>query len=106
MKNPLYIRLNAGFAEWLRILNFEPTSQRDMPKMLAEFLEYLENQNCNHVHEIQESHLKNYLTYLYERPNHKWGGGLSKNYVRKHLQVIKKFSRYLTESGQESFRSE
>lgn len=103
MTNPLYIRLNAGFSQWLRILNFEPTSQRDMPKMLAEFLEYLEGQNCNHVHEIQETHLKNYLTYLYERPNHKWGGGLSRNYIRKYLQVIKKFSRYLTESGQESF---
>jgi len=103
MQNALYIRLNAGFTQWLRILNFEPTSQRDMPKMLAEFLEYLENQNCNHVHEIQESHLKGYLEYLHERPNHKWGGGLSKNYIRKQLQVIKKFSRYLTESGQESF---
>jgi integrase/recombinase XerD len=103
MKNPLYIRLNAGFSEWLRILNFEPTSQRDMPKMLTEFLEYLEGQNCNHVHGIQETHLKNYLAYLYERPNHKWGGRLSKNYIRKQIQVIKKFSRYLTESGQESF---
>jgi integrase/recombinase XerD len=103
MQNALYIRLNAGFSEWLRILNFEPTSQRDMPKMLAEFLEYLEQQGCNHIHGIQESHLKNYLAYLHERPNHKWGGGLSKNYIRKQIQVIKKFSRYLTESGQESF---
>ena len=103
MKNPLYIRLNAGFAEWLRILNFEHTSQRDMPKMLTEFLEYLEGQNCNHIHEIQEAHLKNYLAYLYERPNRVSGGGLSKNYIRKQVQVIKKFSRYLTESGQESF---
>lgn len=103
LKNQQYIRLHAGFTTWLRILNFEPTSQRDMPKMLTEFLEYLEGQNCNHVHEIQEDHLKNYLAYLHERPNHKWGGGLSKNYIRKQLQVIKKFSRYLTESGQESF---
>ena len=103
MKNPLYIRLHAGFSEWLRILNFEPTSQRDMPKILAEFLNYLELQNCNHPHEIQEAHLKNYLAYLEERPNHKWAGGLSKNYIRKQMQVIKKFSRYLTESGQESF---
>ena len=103
MKNLLYIRLNAGFREWLRILNFEPTSQRDMPKMLAEFMEYLEANNCNHPHEIQEAHLKSYLAYLEERPNHKWGGGLSKNYIRKQMQVIKKFSRYLTESGQESF---
>ncbi len=103
LQNPLYIRLQAGFSEWLRILNFEPTSQRDMPKMLAEFLEYLENQNCTHPHEIQEAHLKNYLSYLHERPNRKWGGGLSKNYIRKQLQVMKKFSSYLTESGQESF---
>jgi site-specific recombinase XerD len=103
LKNQQYIRLQVGFAQWLRILNFEPTSQRDMPKMLAEFLEYLENQNCNHVHEIQEAHLKNYLAYLHERPNRAFGGGLSKNFIRKQVQVIKKFSRYLTESGQESF---
>jgi integrase/recombinase XerD len=103
MKNPLYIRLNAGFAEWLRILNFEPTSQRDMPKMLVEFLEYLESKNCNHIHEIQEAHLKYYLAYLHERPSKTKEGALSKNYIRKYVQVIKKFSRYLTESGQESF---
>ena len=71
--------------------------------MLTEFLEYLELQDCNHPHDIQEHHLKGYLNHLYERPNHKWGGGLSKNFIRKQMQVIKKFSRYLTESGQESF---
>jgi integrase/recombinase XerD len=103
MQNTLYIRLNAGFSQWLRILNFEPTSQRDMPKMLTEFLEYLEGQSCNHIHGIQESHLKNYLNLLHERPCKTKSGTISLNYVRKHLQVIKKFSRYLSESGQESF---
>lgn len=103
MQNALYIRLQAGFSEWLRILNFEPTSQRDMPKMLAEFLNFLAAQNCNHPHEIQESHLKSYLKYLHERPCKTKAGAISLNYIRKHLQVIKKFSRYLTESGQESF---
>ncbi|HTD99290.1 MAG TPA: tyrosine-type recombinase/integrase [Mucilaginibacter sp.] len=103
LKNPLYIRLHAGFGQWLRILNFEPTSQRDMPKMLTEFLAYLETKNCLHPHDIHSDHLKNYFEYLDQRPNQKWGGGLSKNYIRKQLQVIRKFSRYLTESGQESF---
>lgn len=74
-----------------------------MPKMLAEFLVYMEAENVYHIHDIQESHLKAYLNYLYERPNYKWDGGLSKNYIRKQVQTIKKFSRYLTESGQESF---
>jgi len=74
-----------------------------MPKMLAEFLEYLQNQNCKHPHEIQEADLKNYLTHLHERPCKTKTGVISLNYIRKHLQVMKKFSRYLTESGQESF---
>jgi integrase/recombinase XerD len=101
--NTTYKRLNAGFSEWLRILNFEPTSQRDMPGMLNGFLTYLEAQNCTYIHEIQEAHLKNYLNHLQERPCKTKAGAISLNYVRKHLQVIKKFSRYLTESGQESF---
>jgi integrase/recombinase XerD len=103
MKNPLYKRLNAGFTEWLRILNFDAASQRGMPKMLSEFLVYLEAQNCNHIHEIQEAHLKGYLNYLYEKPNKTRAGALSLNYIRKHIQVVRKFSRYLSESGQESF---
>lgn len=103
MNNLLYIRLHAGFSEWLRILNFEPTSQRDMPKMLAEFLDFLEAKDCNHPHDIHQTHINSYFDYLHERPNRKSGGGLSKNYIRKQLQVINKFSRYLIESGQESF---
>jgi len=103
MKNPLYIRLNAGFAEWLRILNFEPTSQRDMPKMLTEFLSFLENKGCDHIRDIQETHLQDYLNYQSQRPSKTRAGALSLNYIRKYVQVLRKFSRYLTESGQDSF---
>lgn len=103
LKNALYIRLQAGFAEWLRILNFEPTSQRDMPKMLADFLLFLESKDCKTTSEIQESHLKDYLEYLQEKPSKTTEGALSLNYIRKHFQVIRKFPRYLAESGQESF---
>ncbi len=103
LQNPLYIRLQAGFSEWLRILNFEPTSRRDMPKMLTGFLIFLEENGCNTTGEIQEKQIRDYRDYLAQRPNLKWGGGLSLNYIRKHLQVLRKFSRYLAESGQESF---
>lgn len=103
LKSPLYIRLQAGFTAWLRILNFEPTSQRDMPKMLSEFLNFLETNGCSSITGIQETHLQNYLVYLGERPSKTKEGGLSLNYIRKQLQVIRKFSRYLADSGQESF---
>lgn len=103
MNNYLYQRLHEGFTNWLRILNFEPTSQRDMPRMLTEFFTFLEVNKCNTITDIQEQHIKSYIAHLYQRTNQKSGGGLSINYIRKHLQVIRKFSRYLTESGQESF---
>jgi integrase/recombinase XerD len=101
--NPLYIRLQAGFSQWLRILNFEPSSPRDMPKILTEFLIYLQDHNCHRPHDIQQEHLKKYMEHLHERPSKTAAGAISLNYIRKHLQVIRKFSRYLTESGQESF---
>jgi integrase/recombinase XerD len=101
--NPLYIRLQAGFSQWLRILNFEPSSPRDMPKLLTEFLTWLQDNNCHRPHDIQQEHLKSYIEYLHERPSKTAAGAISLNYIRKHLQVIRKFSRYLTESGQESF---
>jgi len=45
-----------------------------------------------------------YLEYLQEqRPNRKKGGAISLNYIRKHLQVVRKFARYLAESGNGSF---
>ena len=103
LNNPLYIRLHAGFTAWLRILNFEPTSPRDMPKMLTGFLAFLEARNCDHPHDIQPDHLKQYLDYLHRRPSKTGEGAISLNYIRKHLQVVRKFSRYLTESGQPSF---
>ena len=71
--------------------------------MLTAFLVFLELKDCSSIAGIQESHLKDYLQELSERPNQKKGGALSKNYLRKHLQVIRKFSRYLSESNQESF---
>jgi len=68
MKNPLYIRLNVGFREWLRILNFDHTSQRDMPVMLKAFLIFLEENDCNSITGITENHLENYLQVLSEQP--------------------------------------
>jgi len=101
--NPLYIRLHAGFGEWLRILNFEAGSQRNMPKMLAEFLGFLERNGCMEISGIHEDLLKSYLSYLGERPSQTKAGGLSQNYIRKQLQVVRKFSLYLARTGQQSF---
>ena len=101
--DPLYKRLVAGFADWQRILNYEKTSQRDMPKMVAEFLSYMQDNQITDPANITDTHLQNYYSYLEQRPNRRRGGSISKNYIRKHLQAIRRFARYLGESGHGSF---
>lgn len=101
--NPLYRRLIVGFSDWQRILNYEKTSQRDMPRMVAEFLSYMQENHINDPANITEGHLQQYHNYLEQRPNRSRGGAISKNYVRKHLQAIRRFARYLGESGHGSF---
>ena len=101
--NPLYKRLVAGFSEWQRILNYEKTSQKDMPKMIAEFLSYMQDNNITDPANITETLLQNYYDYLEQRPNRLRGGSISKNYIRKQLQAIRRFARYLGESGHGSF---
>jgi len=103
LKTGQYVRHVAGFATWLRVLNFEPTSQRDMPGMLAQFLGFLEKAGCSTTQKITEAHIKDYLQALAERPNRRHPALLSQNYLRKYLQVVRKFARYLAESGQDSF---
>ena len=102
-ENPLYRRLEAGFTYWLRVLNFEPSSQRDMPKMLHEFLSWMDHRGVSDIHRIGEPELEAYVQYLENRPHQRREGGIGEHHIRKHVQVIRKFSRYLSESGQESF---
>lgn len=101
--SPLYRRLLAGFNNWQRILNYEKTSQKDMPKMVAEFLNHMQNNDIADPANITEDHLQQYYSYLEQRPNRLRGGSISKNYIRKHLQAIKRFARCLGESGHDSF---
>lgn len=101
--NPLYKRLVAGFGDWQRILNYEKTSQRDMPKMIAEFLGYMQDNSVTDPANISETLLQNYYSYLEQRSNRLRGGSISKNYIRKQLQAIRRFARYLGESGHGSF---
>lgn len=74
-----------------------------MPKLLSEFLSFLESHGCNSLSQIREKELQNYLHELSEKQGQTGRGTLSLNYRRKHLQVIRKFARYLAESGQGSF---
>jgi len=96
-------RLKQAFADWLRLLNFEPSTLKYAPNKLQEFLCWLESQRITEISGITRPTITQYFDYLLQRQNQLKGGRLSKNYLRTHLTNLRRFARYLRESGNESF---
>lgn len=103
VQHPGYRRLRASFTEWLQLLNFESSTLYYSPVRLAEFFSWLEINNITEIHQVTRKTIAEYFDYLKTRQHQRKGGKLSKNYLRTHLQTLRKFSRYLRETEQESF---
>ena len=103
VENPDYRRLQKSYGEWLRLLGFEPSTVNYSPIKLAEFLHWLETNHMTEINQVTRKVIADYFDYLKARQHMRKGGKLSKNYLRTHLQTLRKFSRYLQETGQESF---
>jgi integrase/recombinase XerD len=98
-----YQRLVSAYREWLRLLNFEPSTIEYSPIKLQDFLEWLERQQCTRVDMITGTQVKKYFDYLLHRKNERTGQGLSLNYLRTYRTTLMKFTRYLRETGQPFF---
>ena len=98
-----YKNIEIRFKDWLRLLNFEPSTVKYAPMKAREFFGWLEQQQIKEIESINKPVISNYFDYLKTRQNKKKGGKLSKNYLRTHLTALRKLAKYLRESGQSSF---
>lgn len=103
IQTPEFIRLENAFQKWLRALNFEPTTINYNPVRVREFFNWLEKQGIKAITEITKPIILKYFDYLKERKNQTKGGKLSKNSLRTHQQSLRRFTRYLRETSQDSF---
>ena len=103
IQNREYNRLQQSFREWLQLLNFEPGTIYYSPIQLTEFLNWLESNELKTIGQITRKTVSAYINYLRSRQHQRKGGKLSKNYLRTHLQTLRKFARYLRETSQDSF---
>jgi len=95
LEHPSYKILIADFKQWLDILGYATTSVYTLPILLQEFFYYLEQNNILKIEEISTQNVKDYYQILKERTNERQQGALSKNYLNKHQQALKKFNEYL-----------
>lgn len=88
--------IEKAFTEWLDILGYTPKSVLSMSAIVHEFMYFLNQNNCKHISDLETAHFKNYYTYVSTRSNERRGGGLSSNYINKHIQGLEKFSEFLS----------
>ncbi len=95
LQNDSYRILVSNYKEWLDILGYAETTVYYLPNHLQEFFYYLEQYDINNINYITSETIKNYYDYLQQRANETRSGSLSKSYLNKHQQALKKFKEYL-----------
>jgi len=99
IKSESFQYVEKSFKEWLDILGYAPSTVYQLPNYLHEFFHFLERNQIQHISQIEPIHFTQHFEALRTRANTRRGGGLSNNYLNKHLQGLYKFTEYLRQSG-------
>jgi integrase/recombinase XerD len=99
LKNESYQYIEKSFREWLDILGYAESTVYNLPNHIRELFYFLEQNNINHITELDNYIIKEHYQNLKLRSNDRKGGGLSNGSLNKHLQALYKFTDYLRQSG-------
>lgn len=95
LQSDSYRILISAFKDWLDILGYAESTVYYLPNHLQEFFYWLECQGHTDLRYITVQDVTKYYGALQERANQRQEGGLSKSYLNKHQQALKKFREYL-----------
>ena len=89
-----------NFKRWLKLLNYAKSTVYGNPKYIKNFTDYLEATGVKEIRDIENRHIKEYYEYLKVRPNKRKPGALSQHAIINHIGALKRFAKYIRESGQ------
>jgi len=99
LKNESFQYIEKSFREWLDILGYAKSTVYNLPNHIRELFYYLEQNNINHITQLDNQLIKDHYNNLKLRTNDRKGGALSNGSLNKHLQALYKFTDYLRQSG-------
>ncbi|TSE03151.1 tyrosine-type recombinase/integrase [Aquimarina algiphila] len=104
LQNDSYKILLSDFKDWLDILGYNERTVYYTPIFIREFFHWLESHDIQRLEQITIDTVKAYYKYLGERSNQRTSGGLSKAYLNKHQNALRKFREYLKKHGARTFK--
>jgi integrase/recombinase XerD len=99
IKSKQFQHLAENFKQWLETLGYKPKTVNLYYQVIQEFLSFLEQNQINHLRDLKNNQITNYLEYLQHRPNCNKTGSLSPAYINKHITTLRLLSKYLQLSG-------
>ena len=103
LQNEVFKMFVVNYKEWLDILGYAESTVYYLPNHLQEFFYYAEQHHIKTLTEITSKTIKEYYKDLKERANERRNGSLSKSYLNKHQQALKKFKEYLQNHNYKDF---
>lgn len=103
LNNEVFKMFVTNYKEWLDILGYAESTVYYLPNHLQEFFYYVEQQQIKKLTEITPKTIKEYYRELQQRTNERTSGSLSKSYLNKHQQALKKFKEYLQNHNYKDF---
>jgi len=97
------IILTESFERWMKTLEYAPSTVYGSVRFVNDFFFYLKTVEHISPRQIQPETITRYFGHLNGRSKKNGPGGLSQNYITGNINAIKRYSRYLEQSGKPSF---
>jgi len=95
--------LTASFERWLKTLGYAESTVYLSVTHVSDFFFYLKSIEITNLEAIQPTAINGYYQHLQTRTNKRQSGSLSNNYIASNINAVKRFSRYLQETGKPFF---
>lgn len=99
LKSTNFNYLQKSFAEWLDVMGYAGATIKSYPFYVRELFHYLEQKHIDHITQIKPRHVSDFLKYLQQRSNLKYGGGLSTSTINGCITALNLFAHYVNQTG-------
>ena len=101
--SPGFKLLETGYINWLRTMDYSPSTIAIRKRYVKEFLLYLERSGISSIEGASNYKVGRFVRYLRRRENKLFGSGLMNASINVGVSTVNKFFQYLHESGSASF---
>ncbi|MCE5347842.1 MAG: tyrosine-type recombinase/integrase [Bacteroidales bacterium] len=95
--------IEESFEKWLKTLGYAGSTVYLSTHYVRDFFFYLKTLKITELEAVNIKTLEGYYKYLQKRGNRRRTGGLSDNYMNSNFNALRRFSRYLQETGKPFF---